>query len=111
MSNRISPAGRSGSRAHKEASMKKSTLYLTVTIAFGAGFALSRVIAATPQTGKQSLGRVTGIGGVFFKCKDPETLKAWYTNYLGLNTDRYGTNFTWWQGADNKKRGSTQWSL
>lgn len=29
--------------------------------------------------------RVTGIGGVFFRARDPETLKAWYQDHLGIN--------------------------
>jgi glyoxylase I family protein len=28
--------------------------------------------------------KVTGIGGVFFRAKDPETLKAWYDKHLGI---------------------------
>jgi len=53
--------------------------------------------------------RVTGIGGIFFKCKDPLATKNWYQNHLGLNTDKWGTNFEWRQ-CDNNKKGHTQWS-
>ncbi len=28
--------------------------------------------------------KVTGIGGVFFKCEDPQKLYAWYEKYLGI---------------------------
>jgi glyoxylase I family protein len=28
--------------------------------------------------------RVTGIGGVFFRARDPEALKAWYQQHLGM---------------------------
>jgi len=28
--------------------------------------------------------KVTGIGGIFFKCKDPNKMKAWYKTHLGL---------------------------
>lgn len=54
--------------------------------------------------------RVTGIGGIFFKCKDPKLLKAWYKLHLGLDTDDYGTNFEWRQGSDPSRKGFTQWS-
>lgn len=54
--------------------------------------------------------KVTGIGGVFFKCKDPEKMKQWYRAHLGLNTDQYGTNFEWKQADDSMKKGFTQWS-
>ena len=55
--------------------------------------------------------KVTGIGGIFFKCKDPEKVKEWYNTHLGLNTDDYGANFEWRQDDDPSKKGSTQWSL
>lgn len=54
--------------------------------------------------------RVTGIGGVFFKSKNPDDMKAWYEENLGLNTDKWGTNFEWFQGSDATKKGFTQWS-
>jgi predicted enzyme related to lactoylglutathione lyase len=54
--------------------------------------------------------RVTGIGGVFFKCKDPNALKEWYKTYLGLDTDQWGTNFEWRQSDEPAKKGFTQWS-
>ncbi len=54
--------------------------------------------------------KVTGIGGVFFKCKDPDKLREWYKTHLGLNTNQYGAVFEWRQGADTTKKGFTQWS-
>ena len=54
--------------------------------------------------------KVTGIGGVFFKCKDPEAMKEWYAKNLGLPTDQYGTTFEWRETEDSTKKGTTQWS-
>ncbi len=54
--------------------------------------------------------KVTGVGGIFFKCKDPDNMKKWYKTHLGLDTDEYGTSFEWFQGADATKKGHTQWS-
>lgn len=54
--------------------------------------------------------KVTGIGGVFFKCKSPEKMKEWYHKNLGLATDEYGTNFEWRQTEHPDKKGFTQWS-
>jgi hypothetical protein len=31
--------------------------------------------------------RVTGIGGIFFKAQDPETLRAWYREHLGRESE------------------------
>ena len=52
--------------------------------------------------------RVTGIGGVFFKSKDPDKMKTWYHTHLGLPTDQYGCTF-WWKDKEGKDC-STQWS-
>lgn len=54
--------------------------------------------------------KVTGIGGIFFKCKDPEKMKEWYGKNLGLATDQYGTTFEWRKADDNTRKGFTQWS-
>jgi predicted enzyme related to lactoylglutathione lyase/uncharacterized protein YndB with AHSA1/START domain len=54
--------------------------------------------------------KVTGLGGIFFKCKDPDKLKAWYTKHLGIETDQYGTIFGWRQIDDASKKGYTVWS-
>jgi predicted enzyme related to lactoylglutathione lyase len=54
--------------------------------------------------------RATGIGGIFFKCEDPDKIRTWYQQHLGLNTDQYGTTFEWRQAEDSTKKGFTQWS-
>jgi predicted enzyme related to lactoylglutathione lyase len=54
--------------------------------------------------------RVTSIGGIFFKSKDPEKVKDWYSKHLGLNVDQYGTSFEWRQAEDGTKKGFTAWS-
>ena len=38
----------------------------------------------------QAAGRITGIGGVFFKAKDPKALAAWYRDVLGLPLESWG---------------------
>jgi predicted enzyme related to lactoylglutathione lyase len=54
--------------------------------------------------------KVTSLGGIFFKCNDPQQMKAWYAYHLGLNTDEYGTTFEWRHSDDNHKKGFTVWS-
>lgn len=34
--------------------------------------------------------RVVGIGGIFFKARDPERLRAWYRDHLGLPISEWG---------------------
>ena len=54
--------------------------------------------------------KVTGIGGIFFKSKDPDTIKKWYQDHLGLPVDPYGASFEWRQEEDPSKKGTTIWS-
>lgn len=54
--------------------------------------------------------KVTGIGGIFFKCKDTKAMKDWYQKHLGLDTNDYGATFKWYEDAAGKKEASTQWS-
>ena len=90
--------------------MKKRTLLiLALAISFGFGFAFSSMLI-NPTKKQIKMKRVTGIGGIFFKCKDPEKIKEWYKTHLGFNTDPYGTKFEWRQEDDSTKEGYTVWS-
>lgn len=56
------------------------------------------------------MARVTGIGGVFLRARDPKALAAWYAEHLGVKlSDGGGVNFLW---ADEvpKGTGMTVWS-
>ena len=37
--------------------------------------------------------KVTGIGGVFFRSKDPKESREWYAKNLGLAVNEYGSSF------------------
>jgi predicted enzyme related to lactoylglutathione lyase len=54
--------------------------------------------------------RVTGIGGIFFKCKDPKALKEWYKTHLGIDVNDYGATFDWKEMSDADPKGSLTWS-
>lgn len=54
--------------------------------------------------------RVTGIGGIFFKCQDPEKVKEWYKQHLGFDIESFGTNFEWRQANNPEQKGFTAWS-
>ena len=56
------------------------------------------------------MGRVTGLGGVFFKAADPERLYAWYENHLGLKRGEGGVLFRW-RESDADAPGTTVWAL
>lgn len=89
--------------------MKKTTLIMLMTAtSFTAGFAF-KTFLTQQDSETQETKRVTGIGGIFFKCKDPVRMREWYKTHLGLQTNQYGTVFEWFQGADSTKKGFTQW--
>ncbi len=54
--------------------------------------------------------KVTGIGGVFFKSRDPKALKAWYAKHLGIKADEHGAIFRWRAKEDPARFGHTVWS-
>lgn len=56
--------------------------------------------------------RVTGIGGVFIKSKEPQRLREWYRRHLGIAVEDWGGCAFRWQSADNPTGvGSTVWSV
>jgi len=90
--------------------MKKTTLIiLLIATSFISGFAFKTILTAQNNEIHEKK-KVTGIGGIFFKCKDPGKMREWYKTHLGLNTNQYGAVFEWRQGADTTKKGFTQWS-
>ena len=54
--------------------------------------------------------RVTGLGGIFFKCQDPGKIKEWYRNHLGIQSDQYGAMFGWRSLENPDEKGTTVWS-
>ncbi len=90
--------------------MKKTTLMILVIMAsFCFGFAFKTVITSQ-NSNATKIKKVTGIGGIFFKCKNPKKMTEWYQKHLGLNTNPYGATFDWYEGADSTKKGQTQWT-
>jgi len=63
-----------------------------------------------PDTAVSRHGRATGIGGIFFKAKDPKALQAWYVEHLGFPKAAYGAQFEWRQKDAPAKPASTAWA-
>jgi len=56
--------------------------------------------------------RVTGIGGIFIKAKDPAKLGEWYKTHLGIDVQSWGgTAFRWADENGNPLKGTTVWSV
>lgn len=89
--------------------MKRTLLILAIAISFGSGFAFKSILTKTTNE-QLKMKRVTGIGGIFFKCQDPQKMKEWYQAHLGFGTEQYGTMFKWKEEGDSAKDGYTLWS-
>ncbi len=55
--------------------------------------------------------RVTGLGGIFFNSKDPDAIRKWYNDHLGIQAEQWGTSFEWRYAEEPDKKGSTAWSV
>jgi predicted enzyme related to lactoylglutathione lyase len=56
--------------------------------------------------------RVTGIGGIFFKAKDPVALRAWYKKHLEIDVQDWGgAAFVWADAEGNPTTGTTVWNV
>lgn len=87
--------------------MKRSIIVtLLIAVSFSFGFGLKSITSKI----NTEMKKVTGIGGVFFKCKDPKAINEWYKTKLGFNTTPYGTSFEWRHDDDSTKKGTTQWN-
>lgn len=87
----------------------KKTILITLVLAAGfcLGFAFNSI--TTPKS-ENTMKRVTGIGGVFFKSKDPKKITEWYHKHLGLETNPYGATFDWYESPDSSQKAQTQWT-
>jgi predicted enzyme related to lactoylglutathione lyase len=54
--------------------------------------------------------KITGVGGVFFKARDPKGLMEWYTQHLGLEF-QYGFIQLSWADDPRSKTGSTTFAI
>ena len=89
----------------------KKTILITVALvtSFALGFGFNSIVNSKSSKNFK-LKRVTSIGGIFFKCKDPKQMRLWYETHLGLITNDYGAVFEWRKATDSTQKGFTQWS-
>ena len=58
----------------------------------------------------KKMKKVTGIGGIFFKCKNPKKMNEWYEKNLGIPVSDWGAMFEWREKDNPEKEGYTVWS-
>ena len=54
--------------------------------------------------------RVTGVGGVFFKARDPKALGEWYRTHLGMKVEDWGGVAFRWADDNATGAGTTIWN-
>jgi predicted enzyme related to lactoylglutathione lyase len=54
--------------------------------------------------------KVTGVGGIFFRCNNPDKVKDWYQKNLGLETTQYGSSFEFRNAHRPEEINYLQWS-
>ena len=104
--------------------MKKKIEVRSLLLGIFTGAAAVLCIAAdTTKTDAQASGdaaskakdvqmeRVTGIGGVFFKVKDPKSMTAWYRTNLGIESKGGYADFTWREKDRPAEIGHTAWRI
>ena len=76
------------------------------------GFSQSDSSKGIAQQGNIPFKRVTGIGGIFFKAKNPVSLRAWYKQHLGIDIQPWGGAAFHWKSEQNPTgEGTTAWSI
>ncbi len=58
-----------------------------------------------------SIPRVTGIGGIFFVAKQPDSTATWYKDNLGLALDEYGSVFEFRNARNPQEKNYLRWSV
>jgi predicted enzyme related to lactoylglutathione lyase len=65
-------------------------LGMTMRAGMLTGIATALALAVPGTALGQQAGRITGVGGIFVKSKDPKALAAWYRDVLGIQIEAYG---------------------
>ena len=98
-------------------SLQRRQLLQTLSYAFGASFILPRKelamatqnpaqpasaapaakAAAKNESGGTQMEKVAGIGGLFFRARDPKALGNWYQQHLGISLTPTSEGGTVWQ--------------
>lgn len=59
---------------------------------------------------KDTIPKVTGLGGIFFFSDNPEKTRAWYAENLGLETNQWGSSFEFRNANRPEEINYLQWS-
>jgi len=85
-----------------------------IVLAVVVGAIGGRMTATQTAPAGLPLERVSGIGGVFFKAKDPKALSAWYRQHLGIAVGGPAPAepaFAWRERDDPSRLATTTWAI
>lgn len=87
-------------------------VFLLYSVLFATGFSQSDSTKAAASHGDTQSKRVTGIGGIFFKARNPDSLRVWYRTHLGIEVEPWGGFAFKWQSEQNPTgEGTTVWGV
>jgi len=88
--------------------MKRSLICSTLVVVLTSQMSFSQQADHDEKTPPKK--KVTGVGGIFFKAKNPDSLRTWYCTHLGLATNEYGSMFEFRLADKPEEKGYLQWS-
>ncbi len=88
--------------------MKRPILYSTLVVVLAFNISLSQ--ENDPGNKNPPRKKVKGVGGIFFKARNPDSLRIWYSSNLGLVTNEYGSLFEFREADSPEKKAYLQWS-
>ena len=71
----------------------------------------NRSLSLEADLKERATEKVTGIGGVFMKVRDPKQMASWYQTNLGIESKSGYADFNWREKDNPEKIGRTVWSL
>jgi len=91
----------------------KTERFITVGALLLAAGCLWSTRSSSQESSKKAaeMEKVTGIGGVFLKARDPKAMAAWYREHLGIQAKNGYENFDWREKENPDRMGRTVWSL
>ena len=95
--------------------LNRTVLILMVLTMLGCGVQEKEISQTKNQTQKEiamndTTPKVTGIGGIFFRSKDPKKTREWYAEHLGLAITEYGSTFEFRNANRPEETNYLQWN-
>lgn len=90
--------------------VRKTICFLPVFLLLFPLAAISQADTTITKTTMDNKKKVTGIGGIFFKCQDPKKMLEWYGQNLGLETTPYGVTFEFLEADKPEEKAQLQWN-